>query len=68
MKGRKMKKLVKNVKNRVFVALGNDQGMELVQVAIIIGIAIVVGLVFKKQISDFVTNTFAALTNGKFYG
>ena len=38
-----------------------DSGMELVQVAILIAIAIVLGLIFKTQITDFVNNVFRDL-------
>ena len=38
-------------------------GMELVQVAILVAIAIALGLIFKTQITDFVNNTFEGLKN-----
>ena len=38
-----------------------EAGMELVQVAILIAIAIVLGLIFKNQITDFVNNVFRDL-------
>ena len=38
-----------------------ESGMELVQVAILIAIAIVLGLIFKTQITDFVNNVFRDL-------
>jgi hypothetical protein len=41
-------------------------GMELVQVAILVAIAIVIGLIFRKQIEKFVTDVFSDLTSGKF--
>ncbi len=44
----------------------NKKGMELVQVAILIAIAIAVGIVFKDSIADFVGKTFDALSNGGF--
>ena len=37
--------------------------MELVQVAILVAIAIGLGLIFKSQITDFVNNTFEGLGN-----
>lgn len=37
--------------------------MELVQVAILIAIAIVLGLIFKTQISNFVNNVFGDLNS-----
>ena len=44
----------------------NRQGMEMVQVAILVAIAVTLGLVFKSQIGDFVDNTFSSLSNAKF--
>ncbi len=47
--------------------LGNKRGMvmagamEMVQVAILIGIAVVIGLIFKTEITDFVNITFSNL-------
>jgi len=41
-------------------------GMELVQVAIIIAIAIIIGLIFRSRIEEFVENVFANLSAGKF--
>lgn len=39
----------------------NKKGMEMVQVAILIAIAIALGVIFRTQITEFVNNTFAAL-------
>ena len=41
-------------------------GMELVQVAILVAIAIVIGLIFRTQIEEFVNNVFSNLSSGKF--
>ncbi|MGF6376261.1 hypothetical protein M2140_001332 [Clostridiales Family XIII bacterium PM5-7] len=41
--------------------LKNKKGMELVQVAILIGLAVVIGLIFKTEITTFVNNTFKSL-------
>ena len=49
-----MKRLV-NVRSKA--------GMELVQVAILVAIAIALGLIFKTQITDFVNRTFEGLSN-----
>lgn len=46
--------------------LRNRQGMEMVQVAILVAIAVALGLIFKAQIGDFVDNTFQSLNNAKF--
>ena len=42
-------------------------GMELVQVAILIAIAIALGIIFKTEITSFVNKTFKALNASKFY-
>ena len=53
-----MKKFI----NRLYIGLTtDDRGMELVQVAILIAIAIVLGLIFKNQITDFVNSVFKDL-------
>ncbi|MCI5885202.1 MAG: hypothetical protein MRZ77_03625 [Clostridiales bacterium] len=46
--------------------LRSKKGMELVQVAILIAIAIALGLVFKDSIVEFVQDTFDALSEGGF--
>jgi hypothetical protein len=38
-------------------------GMELVQVAIMVAIAVALGLIFRTQITDFVNRTFEGLDN-----
>jgi len=44
----------------------SKKGMELVQVAILIAIAITLGLIFKDQISRFVNNVFGDLLRSDF--
>ncbi|MGI6728017.1 MAG: Flp1 family type IVb pilin [Anaerovoracaceae bacterium] len=44
----------------------SKKGMEMVQVAILIAIAVALGLVFKERIMDFVDTTFDGLTNSRF--
>lgn len=39
------------------------QGMELVQVAILIALAIALGVIFKSEITEFVNNTFRDLNS-----
>ena len=46
--------------------LFNKQGMEMVQVAILVAIAVALGLIFKSQISSFVNHTFSSLNGAKF--
>ena len=49
-----------------FGLMTDNRGMELVQVAILIAIAIVIGLIFNKQITNFVNGVFKDLLNAKF--
>ena len=44
----------------------NRRGMEMIQVAILIAIAVTLGPIFKTQITDFVEDTFGSLSNAKF--
>jgi hypothetical protein len=44
----------------------SKKGMEMVQVALLIAIAIGIGLIFKTQITSFVNNTFSDLMNSGF--
>ena len=46
--------------------LFNKQGLEMVQVAILVAIAVTLGLIFKEQITEFVNNTFGSLSSAKF--
>ena len=43
--------------------LRERSGMELVQVAILVSIAVALGLIFRTQITDFVNRTFEGLNN-----
>jgi hypothetical protein len=44
----------------------NKRGMEMVQVAILVAIAIGLGMLFKDQIGTFISNTFESLNNSNF--
>ncbi|MDR2354793.1 MAG: hypothetical protein LBE16_01220 [Clostridiales Family XIII bacterium] len=44
----------------------SKKGMELVQVGILIGIAVFLGLIFKTQIGDFINNIFNNLMEAGF--
>ena len=44
----------------------SKRGMEMVQVAILVAIAIGLGLLFKDHITAFIENTFSSLTQAKF--
>ena len=50
-----MRKRVVNIKSKA--------GMELVQVAILVALAVALGLIFKTQITDFVNRTFEGMNN-----
>ena len=45
---------------------GWKSGMELVQVAILIAIAVALGLIFKSQITNFVNSVFGGLLGSGF--
>lgn len=49
---------------RIKLISNNKKGMEMVQVAILVAIAIVLGLIFKTEITDFVNKTFESLDTG----
>ena len=40
------------------------EGMEMVQVAILVAIAIIIGLIFKSEITGFVNRTLESLNTG----
>lgn len=42
----------------------NKKGMEMVQVAILVAIAIALGLIFKTEITAFINKTFINLNGG----
>lgn len=41
--------------------LKNKRGMEMVQVAILIALAITIGMIFKTEITEFINETFEEL-------
>ena len=45
------------------IRLRSKKGMELVQVAILVAIAVALGLIFKTEITDFVNKTFKGLSD-----
>lgn len=46
--------------------LGNKKGMEMVQVAILVAIAVAAGIIFKSSVVDFVNKIFKALNAANF--
>ena len=51
---------------RLKTKLRAQEGMELVQVAILIGIAVFLGLIFKDKIGKFVNDVFGSLLKAGF--
>jgi hypothetical protein len=47
-------------------ALRNRRGMEMVQVAILVAIAVALGIIFKSEITSFVNKTFSSLNSSNF--
>ena len=43
--------------------LTNKKGMEMVQVAILIALAVAIGLIFRTEITEFVNSTFKDLNS-----
>jgi hypothetical protein len=62
-----MKDIIRRVHIAAISRLRTERpGMELVQVAILVAIAIMIGLVFRSQIKSFVDNVFKGLKSGSF--
>jgi hypothetical protein len=61
-----MKTIIHNKVRQAIALTKKDDGMELVQVAILVAIAIVIGLIFRTQIQTFVSDIFDSLSSGKF--
>ena len=57
---------MKKIRKKLLVLLGNKQGMEMVQVAILVAIAVAVGIIFKSSIVDFVNRIFSNLDAANF--
>ena len=53
-------------KRTITPMIKSKRGMEMVQVAILVAIAVTLGLIFKTQITDFVNDTFGSLSSAKF--
>ena len=57
---------MKRMRTRIAVLLGNKRGMEMVQVAILVAIAVAVGIIFKSSIVDLVNRVFGNLDAANF--
>ena len=53
----------KTVKSGIVQILGNRHGMEMVQVAILIALAVALGIIFRTEITKFVNNVFSSLNS-----
>ena len=59
-----MKKRIRN--SRLARTMRSKSGMELVQVAILIAIAVALGIIFKSSITNFVNGVFGNLNAANF--
>ncbi len=50
----------------MFKIMTNKKGMEMVQVAILVAIAVALGIIFKTEITSFVNKTFSSLNSSNF--
>ncbi|MBQ3371105.1 MAG: hypothetical protein IJG48_08880 [Mogibacterium sp.] len=57
---------MKRIKTKTAMLLGNKKGMEMVQVAILVAIAVAVGIIFKSSVVDFVNRIFGNLDAANF--
>lgn len=57
---------MKRIKRTIAAAVGNKKGMEMVQVAILVAIAVAVGIIFKSSVVDFVNRIFSNLDAANF--
>ncbi len=57
---------MKRIRTKLALLLCNKKGMEMVQVAILVAIAVAVGIIFKSSIVDFVNRIFGKLDAANF--
>ena len=57
---------MKRIRSKIAVLLCNKRGMEMVQVAILIAIAVAAGIIFKSSVVDFVNRIFGNLDAANF--
>jgi hypothetical protein len=57
---------MKKIKQKMMLMITNKKGMEMVQVAILVAIAVAVGIIFKSSVVDFVNKIFKALNSANF--
>ena len=51
---------------KIRTILINKRGMEMVQVAILVAIAVALGILFKEEITSFVNDVFGSLDSSNF--
>lgn len=57
---------MKKIRTRLMILAGNKRGMEMVQVAILVAIAVAAGIIFKSSVVDFVNKIFGNLNAANF--
>ena len=57
---------MKKIRSKAAVLLCNEKGMEMVQVAILVAIAVAAGIIFKSSVVDFVNRIFRNLNAANF--
>ena len=57
---------MKKIRSKAAVLLCNKKGMEMVQVAILVAIAVAAGIIFKSSVVDFVNRIFGNLDAANF--
>ena len=57
---------MRRLRARAAMLLGNKKGMEMVQVAILVAIAVAAGIIFKSSVVDFVNRIFGNLDAANF--
>ena len=57
---------MKRIRRKIAVLIGNKRGMEMVQVAILVAIAVAAGIIFKSSVVDFVNRIFGNLDAANF--
>lgn len=57
---------MKKMMTKIAMTIGNKRGMEMVQVAILIAIAVAAGIIFKSSVVDFVNRIFGNLDAANF--
>lgn len=57
---------MKKIGAKMLMMIGNKRGMEMVQVAILVAIAVAVGIIFKSSVVDFVNRIFGNLDAANF--